>query len=121
MSRCAGWVKRRLGAGLRRSIGNAPAPAHNLDEDVVSEFKTMSTEAKFTTLGERLPLVAILRGLRPEEAVDVGRALVDAGWGLIEVPLNSPRPLESIAALSAAFPAALVGAGTVLSVSAARE
>ena len=61
-----------------------------------------------------LPLVAILRGISPDEAVPVGQALVDAGWSLIEVPLNSPRPLDSIAALVRAFPQALVGAGTVL-------
>ena len=61
-----------------------------------------------------LPLVAILRGLSPPEALPVGQALVDAGWRLIEVPLNSPRPLESIAALVHKFPQALVGAGTVL-------
>ena len=61
-----------------------------------------------------LPLVAILRGITPDEAVPVGQALVDAGWSLIEVPLNSPRPLDSIAALVRAFPQALVGAGTVL-------
>ena len=61
-----------------------------------------------------LPLVAILRGITPAEAVPVGQALVDAGWSLIEVPLNSPRPLDSIGALVRAFPQALVGAGTVL-------
>ena len=61
-----------------------------------------------------LPLVAILRGITPDEAVPVGQALVDAGWSLIEVPLNSPRPLDSIRALVQAFPQALVGAGTVL-------
>ena len=60
------------------------------------------------------PLVAILRGLRPDEALAVGQALVDAGFRLIEVPLNSPHPLQSIAALAKAFPSALVGAGTVL-------
>ena len=65
-------------------------------------------------LGE-LPLVAILRGLAPENALAVGQVLVDAGFRLIEVPLNSPRPLESIAILVQAFGArALVGAGTVL-------
>ncbi len=62
----------------------------------------------------QLPLLAILRGITPAEAVPVGRALVDAGWSLIEVPLNSPQPLDSIAALAQAFPQALVGAGTVL-------
>jgi len=61
-----------------------------------------------------LPLVAILRGLQPIEALAVGQALVDAGWDLIEVPLNSPQPLQSIATLRQAFPQALVGAGTVL-------
>jgi 2-dehydro-3-deoxyphosphogalactonate aldolase len=62
----------------------------------------------------QLPLVAILRGITPAEAVPVGLALVDAGWSLIEVPLNSPQPFDSIAALARTFPQALVGAGTVL-------
>ena len=61
-----------------------------------------------------LPLVAILRGITPPEAPAIGRALVEAGFRLIEVPLNSPRPLESIAALVEHCPEALVGAGTVL-------
>ena len=58
--------------------------------------------------------MAILRGITPAEALPVGQALVDDGWSLIEVPLNSPQPLQSIAALAQAFPQALVGAGTVL-------
>jgi 2-dehydro-3-deoxyphosphogalactonate aldolase len=63
------------------------------------------------------PLIAILRGLEPERAAAVGRALVDAGISLIEVPLNSPDPLASIAAIIAAVgDRALVGAGTVLEV-----
>jgi 2-dehydro-3-deoxyphosphogalactonate aldolase len=61
-----------------------------------------------------VPLVAILRGIQPQEALAVGHALTGAGWRIIEVPLNSPQPLASIAALAAAFPQSLVGAGTVL-------
>ena len=60
-------------------------------------------------------LIAILRGITPAEAVPVGHALYDAGFRLIEVPLNSPDPLASIRAMRDALPAdCLVGAGTVL-------
>jgi 2-dehydro-3-deoxyphosphogalactonate aldolase len=65
------------------------------------------------------PVVAILRGLRPDEALDIGAALVEAGVRLIEVPMNSPAPLDSIASLQQTFGAdALIGAGTVLDVAA---
>jgi len=61
------------------------------------------------------PLIAILRGIRPEEAVPVGGALLDAGFAVLEVPLNSPAPFESIRRLHDAFgERALVGAGTVM-------
>jgi 2-dehydro-3-deoxyphosphogalactonate aldolase len=61
-------------------------------------------------------LIAILRGLRPDEAVEVGRVLYDSGFRVIEVPLNSPQPCQSIRELRASLPAdCLVGAGTVLS------
>jgi 2-dehydro-3-deoxyphosphogalactonate aldolase len=63
---------------------------------------------------QSLPLVAILRGLTPAEAPAIGAALVDSGFRLIEVPLNSPQPLDSIALLARQCPQALVGAGTVL-------
>ena len=62
----------------------------------------------------QLPLIAILRGLTPAEATTIGQALVDSGFAIIEVPLNSPEPLQSITALTARFPQSLIGAGTVL-------
>lgn len=62
-----------------------------------------------------LPLVAILRGVRPDEVIEVGMALHEAGIGAIEVPLNSPSPLESIARLAGKLgDRCLCGAGTVL-------
>lgn len=63
-----------------------------------------------------LPLVAILRGLEPARAVDVAHTLFDAGWRLVEVPLNRAGALECIAAIARSAPVdALVGGGTVLS------
>eukprot|EP01034_Spumella_vulgaris_P026784 gene26784-33420_t len=62
----------------------------------------------------QLPLIAILRGLTPAEAPIIGEALVSSGFAIIEVPLNSPEPLQSIAALTQQFPQTLIGAGTVL-------
>jgi 2-dehydro-3-deoxyphosphogalactonate aldolase len=81
----------------------------------------MSPNDAFAAALGTLPLVAILRGLPPADALAIGGALTGAGWQLIEVPLNSPEPLKSIAALAAAFPRALVGAGTVLTSAQVRE
>lgn len=65
----------------------------------------------------RLPLIAILRGLTPDEAVPIASVLFDAGFRCLEVPLNSPDPFDSIAAMARAFgDRALIGAGTVLTV-----
>lgn len=65
---------------------------------------------------QQLPLIAILRGVTPKEIVPVGLALYEAGFRLIEIPLNSPQPLQSISLLAAELgDRALVGAGTVLS------
>ncbi len=62
-----------------------------------------------------LPLVAILRGLDPDKAEATGAVLVEAGFRIVEVPLNSPDPFRSIATLARTLPKeVLVGAGTVL-------
>ncbi len=72
-------------------------------------------EGRFNEAFAAMPVVAILRGLRPEEALPVGQALVEAGVRILEVPLNSPQPLDSIAALVREFGTrASIGAGTVL-------
>lgn len=64
-----------------------------------------------------LPLIAILRGITPPESLAIAQSLMDAGITQIEVPLNSPDPLESISTLAQEFgDRALIGAGTVLSV-----
>ena len=77
----------------------------------------MTASALFRDHLGRCPLVAILRGVKPEEVVAIGEALVEAGIAIIEVPLNSPDPLASIEALAKRFgDKALVGAGTVLTV-----
>ena len=77
--------------------------------------------AKFNAHMDALPLVAILRGLKPEEALEVGQAIVNAGFHILEVPLNSPDPLRSIQILAEAFPNALVGAGTVTTAQQVRD
>lgn len=81
----------------------------------------MTPAEKFTSAFKKLPLVAILRGLTPAEAPAIGHALINAGFALLEVPLNSPQPLDSIALLARQHPTALVGAGTVLTPTQVRE
>lgn len=72
---------------------------------------------RFEAALKSLPLVAILRGLTPGEAEQAAEILYESGFRLIEVPLNSPEPFESIALMRKALPKdALVGAGTVLRV-----
>jgi len=84
----------------------------------MSDIPTSPFHAAFAAL----PLVAILRGIQPHEAEGIGAALYDAGFRLIEVPLNSPQPLESIARLARSLPAdAVLGAGTVLSTAAVQD
>jgi 2-dehydro-3-deoxyphosphogalactonate aldolase len=68
------------------------------------------------------PLIAILRGVTPADAAEHGQALYEAGFRIVEVPLNSPQPFDSIAAIRKALPAdAIVGAGTVLHASFVHE
>ena len=74
-----------------------------------------SLAARFVVANAKLPLVAILRGITPPEAEAIAQALYAAGFRLIEVPLNSPSPFDSMAIMRRALPDdALVGAGTVL-------
>jgi 2-dehydro-3-deoxyphosphogalactonate aldolase len=70
---------------------------------------------------DRMPLVAILRGVTPAEVLDIGRVLVTAGFTIIEVPLNSPEPVASIRRLADLGPDVLVGAGTVTTPAAVEE
>lgn len=75
----------------------------------------MTHIAAFDAAFARCPLIAILRGVKPEEVEGIGDALVEAGFTLIEVPMNSPDPLDSIARLARRFEGrAVIGAGTVL-------
>ena len=75
----------------------------------------MTAEADFARYLGDCPLVAIIRGVTPDEVVAVGEAILSAGIHIIEVPLNSPHPFESIDRLAQALgDRALVGAGTVL-------
>ena len=67
-------------------------------------------------------IIAILRGVQPDMALEIGAALLDCGIRIIEVPLNSPQPLLSIERLAARFgEQALIGAGTVLSPAQVRD
>ena len=68
----------------------------------------------FDTAFAANPLIAILRGLKPAEAAETAAALTGAGFTILEVPLNSPDPLDSIRRMVTAAPDAIVGAGTVL-------
>ena len=62
-----------------------------------------------------MPLVAILRGLTPDKAFETGGILIETGFRVIEVPMNSPKPIETISILAAEFgQQALIGAGTVM-------
>lgn len=77
----------------------------------------MRLNSDFGAAMARCPLVAILRGVGPEEIEGIADALVEAGFSMIEIPLNSPEPLTSIARIAKRYgDDVLIGAGTVLSV-----
>ena len=82
----------------------------------------MSHIPAFDAAFARCPLIAILRGVKPDEVEAIGDALVEAGFTLIEVPMNSPEPLDSIGRLARRLEGrAVIGAGTVLRVSQVEE
>jgi 2-dehydro-3-deoxyphosphogalactonate aldolase len=75
----------------------------------------MNASEDFRRYFSACPLIAIIRGVRPDEAEAVGEAILTAGIRIVEVPLNSPDPLDSIERLARRFgDRALIGAGTVL-------
>ncbi len=80
------------------------------------------TGNEFSRWLEPLPLIAILRGVKPEEVCNIAQVLVDVGFRIIEVPLNSPKPLASIEKLADRFgKQVLTGAGTVLEAGSAHD
>src|SRR5215216_4181388 len=92
-----------------RAARSEPSPPHARD-------------AMIQPFLDRLPLVAILRGVTPEDVVAVGDALVNDGFAIIEIPLNSPDPLESIRRLREHLgDEVLIGAGTVTTAAQVRE
>jgi 2-dehydro-3-deoxyphosphogalactonate aldolase len=80
----------------------------------------MKTE-QLQTILKKFPFIAITRGILPEEAVALGAILVEAGFQVVETPLNSPRPLKSIELLADRFRDTVIGAGTVLTIEQVRD
>ena len=99
---------------------NAPLQVCNTCDDTCSKAVNMKHGS---ALEQHSPaIVAILRGIRPDEAVEVGKGLVDAGIRIVEVPLNSPEALKSIDRLAHGIGRnAMVGAGTVLTCGAVED
>ena len=71
----------------------------------------------WATVFNKMPLIAILRGVTPDECISVAECLFDEGIEILEIPLNSPDPLTSISYLTNRFPERYIGAGTVLTAS----
>src|SRR3546814_3660530 len=64
---------------------------------------------------DQFPLIGIFRGLKPDEALAVADPVLEAGFQILEIPMNSPQPLQSIELLAKRFPDQIVGGGTVMS------
>ena len=71
---------------------------------------------KWNSAFNAIPLIAILRGINPEECLDIAQVLFDEGIEILEVPLNSPDPFNSICQITSAYPDRMIGAGTITSV-----
>jgi 2-dehydro-3-deoxyphosphogalactonate aldolase len=96
---------------LKSTVNNVSSPAFTKSR----RGSDVSAKELLRRYLDECPLVAIIRGVRPDEAEAIGDAIYEAGIRIIEVPLNSPDPLKSIERLAAKFgDRALVGAGTVL-------
>jgi 2-dehydro-3-deoxyphosphogalactonate aldolase len=96
---------------LKSTVNNVSSPAFTKSR----RGSDVSAKELLRRYLDECPLVAIIRGVRPDEAEAIGDAIYEAGIRIIEVPLNSPDPLKSIERLAARFgDRALVGAGTVL-------
>lgn len=82
----------------------------------------MTLSDRFDAAFAAQPIVAILRGVEPDEVIEIGHALIGAGIQIIEVPLNSPAPLKSIERLAQTFAdGTIIGAGTVLTAEQAEQ
>jgi 2-dehydro-3-deoxyphosphogalactonate aldolase len=79
---------------------------------------TQDLNSAWQSAFDEMPLIAILRGIQPDECVEIAGAIFDAGFRILEVPLNSPNPFDSIASLTKMFPEHFIGAGTVTTVEA---
>ncbi|RBP51622.1 2-dehydro-3-deoxy-6-phosphogalactonate aldolase [Arenicella xantha] len=81
-----------------------------------------ATKIKLDTWLDRMPVIAIIRGVKPDEVVEIGTAIHRAGIGIIEVPLNSPDPFNSIERLSNALgDECITGCGTLVNVTDAQR
>ena len=92
-----------------RTLDSGPASARGLF--LLASHLPVNSMPELTDWLERCPLVAILRGVRPDEVEGIGAALVETGFTIIEVPLNSPEPIIGVRRLTDRFGGQVIGAG----------